>query len=151
MSDVFDALAALVKALTALTGAGGELEGVQVAYAMLPAKLTPLAIYGGRVRFTRSDDTAVDGDDELTAEAGTADLYVRVKLPLTDAPNGIVDSDRRARQLGAVVENTIAKNRRMAGPHTYMRIAGGDRDYTYDDDSVTSSLLYSIAVDSYLD
>lgn len=137
---------ALFAWLAAQAGPGLPLAGVQVSYAW-PGRTAELeCVYGGGVRFDRTS-AGHDGVRELWAETAVIGVYVRVSIHGAE----VADTDTRAGVLGAVLEDLLQRQPRLAGGYTFAGITGGTGDYAADDNGPTSVLAYQVRFAYYLD
>lgn len=149
-TNVAAAKSALVDALVALTGTGLALDGVQVAYSFPGRTLQREVIYGG----------AAIGPVELSAMRGAAGRVKRVERPTLELHVLVTDpghdttreTDARASEIGAVVEELIAGDPTIGGLAGLKSavVVGMELDGGADDDGAESILTYRIELFSYL-
>ncbi len=140
---------ALIDALDALTGTGGSLADVQVAYSFPGRTLQREVIYGG----------VAAGPLELSAMRGSGRVK-RIERPLLELHILVTDpghdttevTDARAAEIGAVIEELLAADPTIGGVAGLKAAVavGLELDGGVDDDGAESVLTYRIELLSYL-
>lgn len=138
-TTAYDTKRALFDTLSAYTGTGQSLEGVQVAYAW-PADASLECIYGGGIRFDHEDAVA-EFPGTLVRELASVSIYVRVvKRPACP----VEDADERAAEIGAAIGAILRANPNLPGGSTWFGIGRGQGDYSRTPDETVSVLGYEV-------
>jgi hypothetical protein len=134
----------IIDALSAQSGPGLALDGIQVLYAYEEAQTTERCVYAGGVTFDRSEGP-VDGTSVLYEEADGLSLYVRVLA--RGAGRSVRAAESEAERIGDVIAGLLAG---VAGPNTYTRIVSGAGDYSQTDDEAIIILGLRLLTNCYV-
>jgi hypothetical protein len=140
------AKSALIAALVVAYAADDDMTDVVVKYG--PGRDLPREfVYGGRVRGQQEFLTFRSAERIPRKEVITIDLHVRVEVPGGDQD----ESEARACDIGAVVENLIATNTTLnTADVKLLKVTTTDLQSNTDDDGSWSLLTYQVAVESHL-
>lgn len=134
-------------AIVARLQAAPALTGVQVAYAWPGKRVERECIFGTKIRW----------DDEYLAFAKAAGRMPRLETATITFVVFVVDSshdfeaaDRRAVELGTVLEELVAGDPRLSDTTLATAISSGDLEALEDDGAAVAQLTYEISVRSEL-
>jgi hypothetical protein len=111
-----------------------------------------ISVFGGLVTFaprTGEGEELVDGDDVLAPETATVSLHIRVVID-PPPPGGLEDVEELVEQIADEIADEIARNRHIAGGHSFAKIIDGLGDEEPVGDGLAARLTMHIAVDSWL-
>lgn len=126
---------------TALTGSG-----VQSAYAWPGGTEERELVYLGTAEFEQTYRTFAGGARVSREEDVTVAVYIAVtKLGVT-----FEETEERAVEIGALLENALAANPTQSGAALNFRVDGGDLGGFTEDEFTTSVLSYEVSATSHL-
>lgn len=151
VSNGYAAKRAIIEHLQEVSRQGqGGLGQAQVSYAWPGATGELVQVFGGLVQFTQpGDEDLADGDDVLVKETATVSLHIRAVVSPPPA-GGVAQVEELIEQIGDEIADEIARNRHMAGGHSFLRILDGLADEEPIDGGTAARLTLHLAVDSYL-
>jgi len=111
-----------------------------------------VSVFGGLVTFSSrmgEGEELVDGTDVVFPETAIISLHIRAVIsPPPDG--GLPDVEELVEAVADEIADVIARNRHIAGGHSFARIMDGLGDEEPVDDALAARLTMHIAVDSYL-